>query len=128
MAVRSYNAAGSGTGPTTNPVSPAQGGTGDTTLTAHAVLVGEGTAPVAQVGPGAANTFLAGTGATTDPVFRAITAADLPAGSVPQGGATAARPATPILYQTYVDTTLGQPIWCTQVSPAIWINAAGVAV
>jgi len=48
--------------------------------------------------------------------------------AVPTGGGTGARPATPTLYQSYFDTTLGQPIWCTQASPAIWVNAAGVAV
>ena len=49
-------------------------------------------------------------------------------GTLNQGGATAARPASPTLYQSYFDTTLGQPIWCKQVSPAIWVNAAGVTV
>lgn len=44
------------------------------------------------------------------------------------GGSTAARPAAPSLYQTYVDTTLGQPVWCIQTSPVIWVNAAGVQV
>jgi hypothetical protein len=44
------------------------------------------------------------------------------------GGTTAGRPATPFLYQSYFDTVLGQPVWCSQVSPAIWVNAAGVAV
>lgn len=44
------------------------------------------------------------------------------------GGSTAGRPAVPILYQSYVDTTLGFPIWCLQVSPALWIDAAGVIV
>lgn len=54
--------------------------------------------------------------------------AAIQASPAPSGGTTANRPAVPKLYQFYVDTTLGQPIWCTQVSPAIWINAAGVAV
>jgi hypothetical protein len=48
--------------------------------------------------------------------------------TIPQGGTTAARPAVPTLYQTYVDTTLGVPIFCTQVSPPIWINSVGVVV
>jgi hypothetical protein len=46
----------------------------------------------------------------------------------PSGGTTAARPALPVLYQPYFDTTLGLPIWCTQVSPAIWVTASGVPV
>jgi hypothetical protein len=43
-------------------------------------------------------------------------------------GPTSSRPTPPTLNQEYYDTTLGQPIWCTQVSPATWTNAAGVAV
>lgn len=46
----------------------------------------------------------------------------------PAGGTTAARPAPPTLYQSYIDTTLGLPIFCTQVSPPIWVSASGVAV
>ena len=38
------------------------------------------------------------------------------------------RPTVPILYQSFFDTNLGQPIWCTQLSPAIWVNSAGAAV
>jgi hypothetical protein len=49
----------------------ANGGTGQTTLTAHAVLVGEGTTPIAQVGPGAAGTVFIGNGASADPSFLA---------------------------------------------------------
>src|ERR1700731_2499456 len=54
--------AGSGLSITTNattlqyalitPVVVSSGGTGNTTLTAHTVLVGEGTAAIAQIGPG----------------------------------------------------------------------------
>jgi hypothetical protein len=43
-------------------------------------------------------------------------------------GSTANRPNPPTLNQEYMDTTLGQPIWCEQVSPPIWLNAAGVQV
>ena len=46
----------------------------------------------------------------------------------PQGGATSMRPTVPTLYQTYFDTTLGLPIFCTQVSTPIWVTASGVAV
>lgn len=42
------------------------------------------------------------------------------------GGAV--RPGSPMLYQQWFDTSIGQPVWCTQVSPAIWVNAAGVQV
>lgn len=44
------------------------------------------------------------------------------------GGTTAQRPASPVLYMMYFDTTLGQPVWCKQASPAVWVNAAGVTV
>ena len=44
-----------------------------------------------------------------------------------QGGGSP-RPASPTLYQSFFDTVLGQPIWCTQVSPAIWVNSAGATV
>ena len=42
------------------------------------------------------------------------------------GGPTSARPSVPSIYQVYVDTTLGFPVFCTVVSPATWVNAAGV--
>lgn len=51
-------------------VQPAQGGTGQTSLTAHAVLLGEGTSNVAFAGPAAANTVLASNGLTSDPSFQ----------------------------------------------------------
>lgn len=46
---------------------------------------------------------------------------------VPWGGG-ATRPSSPVLYQQWFDTSIGQPVWCTQISPAIWVNAAGVQV
>jgi hypothetical protein len=45
------------------------GGTGRTSLTANTVLVGEGTAPVNQVGPGTAGQCLESNGAGVDPSF-----------------------------------------------------------
>jgi hypothetical protein len=49
-----------------------QGGTGDTTLTAHAVLIGEGTSPVAFAGPGTiSGNPLISQGVSADPVFSA---------------------------------------------------------
>ena len=42
------------------------------------------------------------------------------------GGST--RTAAPLLYQLFFDTNLGQPIWCTQLSPVIWVNSAGAQV
>lgn len=56
-----------------------------------------------------------------------LNTAAIAAGTGPQGGATSARPVPPVLYQTYFDTTLGVPVFCKQVSPPIWVNAAGVS-
>jgi len=48
----------------------AGGGTGRTTLTAHGVLIGEGTTAITQL-VGASGTLLAGEGASSDPAFTA---------------------------------------------------------
>lgn len=48
------------------------GGTGQTTLPAHNVLLGEGTSPVGAAAPGAAGTVLMSTGTSSDPAFLAI--------------------------------------------------------
>lgn len=53
------------------PITVPNGGTGDTTLTAHAVLLGEGTSPVAFASPGAAGEVLTSNGPTLDPSFQA---------------------------------------------------------
>ena len=58
-----------GTGSLTGTVQVSQGGTSDTSLTAHAVMVGEGTSAVAAAGPGAVDTVLVGNGASSDPTF-----------------------------------------------------------
>ncbi len=52
-------------------VGVAKGGTGQTTLTAHGVLVGNGTSAVTQLAAAAAGTVLAGQGASSDPAFTA---------------------------------------------------------
>jgi hypothetical protein len=59
------------------PVTAAQGGTGLTTLTAHAVLLGEGTSPIAFASPGSSGQVLTSNGASADPSFQAA-----PAGAV----------------------------------------------
>ena len=46
---------------------PSQGGTGAATLSAHALLLGEGTSAVSSVGPCAANYLVQGNGAAADP-------------------------------------------------------------
>jgi hypothetical protein len=54
---------------TTVVIPVTEGGTGRSTLTAHAVLVGEGTSPIGMVGPGTANWPLLGAGGAADPAF-----------------------------------------------------------
>lgn len=55
------------------PVSVAHGGTGASTLTARAVLVGEGTSAIAAVGPGTAGQVLQSSGAAADPAYSTAT-------------------------------------------------------
>lgn len=46
-------------------------------------------------------------------------------------GPTVSRPtAVPFLYFEYFDTTLGYPVWATQLtgSPILWVDAAGAFV
>lgn len=63
----------------TVPVIVAHGGTGDTSLTAHNVLIGEGTNPIAFAAPTSTSGIaLVSTGTTTDPAFGTVT--------VPGGG------------------------------------------
>ena len=56
------------------PVNVAAGGTGLATLTAHAVLVGEGTSAVALVGPGTAGQVFLSGGGSADPAYVTPTA------------------------------------------------------
>ena len=58
----------------TTPVSVATGGTGDASLTAHGVLIGEGTSAVNVTAAGTAGQVFLGTSATTDPVWVTPTA------------------------------------------------------
>jgi hypothetical protein len=62
------NGTGGGTGPGTVPT----GGTGQTTLTAHSVLIGNAASPVAFVTPTVAGRLLATTGASSDPTFSVV--------------------------------------------------------
>lgn len=43
-------------------------------------------------------------------------------------GPTANRPVPTLVGQAYFDTTLGFMVWAKQLSPAIWVDAAGVTV
>lgn len=55
-----------------NPVNVASGGTGLSTLTAHGVLLGNGSSHINITSPGAANTVLHGNGITSDPSFASV--------------------------------------------------------
>lgn len=57
------------------PVGIGNGGTGRSTLTAHNVLLGEGTSPVGFAAPGTSGLPLASNGAAADPSFQTISAA-----------------------------------------------------
>jgi hypothetical protein len=46
----------------------------------------------------------------------------------PQSGPTPGRPVPSFLGQPYFDTTLGFMVWCSQISPALWVDAAGVSL
>ena len=54
------------------PVAVSSGGLGVTGLAAHGLVVGQGTAPVTTVAPGAANTVLIASGPIADPSFGAL--------------------------------------------------------
>ena len=56
------------------PVGVTHGGTGDATLTQHAILVGEGALAVASVGPGTIGQVVLSGGAAADPAFITPTA------------------------------------------------------
>jgi hypothetical protein len=44
-------------------------------------------------------------------------------------GPTSNRPIAPgFVGQPYFDTTLGFMVWASQLSPAVWVDAAGVSV
>jgi hypothetical protein len=60
------------------PITPANGGTGLTTLTAHNVLLGEGVSSVGFAAPGTAGQVLTSNGATSDPTFQALAANSSP--------------------------------------------------
>lgn len=77
--------------------------------------------------------------APTDTVTGVVTGqtADIPlnvlqgflaTGSGATSGPTSSRPVPFYLGQPYLDTTLGFMIWASQLSPAVWIAASGVAV
>lgn len=76
--------------------------------------------------------------APTDTVTGVVTGqtADIPlsvlaafsGGGFPASGPTSGRPVPLFLGQPYLDTTLGFMVWCSQLLPSLWIDAAGVVV
>ncbi|HVI06196.1 MAG TPA: hypothetical protein VM711_08920, partial [Sphingomicrobium sp.] len=60
----------SGTIALSSPVSVANGGTASTTLTAHNVMLGEGTSAIAFAAPGVSGTCLTSNGVAADPTFQ----------------------------------------------------------
>lgn len=57
-------------GDLTGTVTVAHGGTGDTTLTAHGVLIGAGSTPVVVTGTGSTGQVLTSNGSSADPTFQ----------------------------------------------------------
>jgi hypothetical protein len=68
----------------------AGGGTGLATLTAHAVLLGEGTSNVAFAAPSTAGYVLTDNGATSDPTFQALPSSGNPTATILAAGNIAA--------------------------------------
>lgn len=67
------------------------------------------------------------TGQTADISLSVLAAFILGGGSSSGSGPTSNRPAVPsFIGQPYFDTTLGFMVWVKQISPAIWVDAAGV--
>ena len=69
-------------------------------------------------------------GQTADIPLSILTAFILGAGGVTvTSGPTASRPSLPaFIGQPYFDTTLGFMVWCKQLLPPLWVDAAGVTV
>lgn len=48
--------------------------------------------------------------------------------AIPDSGTTALRPTAVYVGQMYFDTTLGYPVWCSNVSTQTWVDAQGNSV
>ena len=49
--------------------------------------------------------------------------------SLQQSGTTAERPTAGLwIGRTYMDTTLGKPVWVQSVRPTVWVDASGAVV
>ncbi|MCL5875790.1 MAG: tail fiber domain-containing protein [Candidatus Dependentiae bacterium] len=125
---------GTATAPVVNlntPVTVANGGTGNTSLTAHNVLLGEGTANVAFAAPSATSGVpLVSTGSTTDPIFGTASVAgggtgitSFNANSIVLSGAT---PTSALTSQTLTNGQL--LIGSTGAAPVASTLAAGTGI
>jgi len=70
------------------------------------------------------------TGATADVPLSLLSSFILTAlGGGLISGPTTSRPSPPgFVGQLFFDTTLGYPVYAKQISPAVWVDAAGVTV
>jgi hypothetical protein len=103
----------SGGAATLNTVTVAKGGTGDTTLTNHGVLVGAGTSAVSATTAGASGQCLTSNGASNDPTYQAC------GGGAPGGSNTQV--------QFNSSSAFGGSANLTWVSPALTIGAGSSA-
>jgi hypothetical protein len=85
-------------------VTAAKGGTGNTSLTAHGVLVGAGTSSVNSPSPGSAGQVLTSNGASADPSFQSV---NLLLSGVPNVSISNSNTLTPIASVTVPANTLG---------------------
>jgi hypothetical protein len=68
------------------------------------------------------------TGQTADIPLNVLSVFITGGGTNTGSGPTSNRPVPSFLGQPYLDTTLGFMVWAKQISPAVWIDAAGVQV
>lgn len=68
------------------------------------------------------------TGQTADIPLSVLASFVQTGGGAVTSGPTSSRPVPGFVGQPYFDTTLGYMVWASSISPAIWVDAAGVAV
>jgi hypothetical protein len=88
----------------TVPLAVNQGGTGLAALTAHSVLLGEGTSGVNALSPGAVGTVLTSNGPGLDPYFQSV----YPVGSIYMNVSVATNPATLLGFGTWTALAPGR--------------------
>jgi hypothetical protein len=130
-----------GTGSLTGTVQVNQGGTGDTSLTAHGLLVGEGsTSPANVTAAGTAGQLLIGQSSTTDPAFETVSG-DVTIGSsgaatvgsiggktITLGGSFTTTPASALTLTTTGATNVTLPTSGTLVNTAVTTLSSLVSI